>query len=842
MAKRESSISLVPAADRTLGRSKKVKNYYGQTTKSLEKGSICFDCSLRGSSFVPPEDVGDPQFLVVGEAPGHTEAEKGRPFVGKTGRPLRKVLKSLGVGYRVLNTVQCLPAGEDRKLRPPTPREVDKCQSIFLNQSTQCFDVVVLVGSVALNAIFGSLTKKEKKKKRGESITALHGSVLLKDGVRYIPVYHPSYILRQVGDLSDPLSHPSRLVKDWVSDIYRVPEILKGLELPFRVRELTYEKDIDEAVRDLRAQEVVVIDVETSGLDTRRCEVYSASLCGLEGDVYVVANLSLLRRVLDLVKPSRVLCHNAKFDYSVLMAKGIDLSGSLVYDTMLMAGVVDANRHYGGFSLKELARRYIGYRYSAMIRDLDNIGSYPRSAILKYNAEDAYATRELFKFFRDVLFTEEQMEFVEKVQSGGVKVISEMEHTGLLLDGAAVREELESCKRVISEAAERIRAGFGNGSMDVSSPQQLAAEIEKTLGDHPILQLHRTGKTDQLSTAKDHLKQMVEFFDKEYETYEDESYRDFANILRDILEYRAKEKLRGSFLEAFLEKLQEDSRIYPSYNMIGTRTGRLSSEEPNAQQIPRPLRRVFVPRPGFVFIEADKSQVEIRVAGIIADEPTIKKAYREGMDVHSLTASGLSGVPYERLLSGAPDRHPEAGELRQRAKAGNFGLLYGMEAEGYKEYARNNYGVVLSLEQATEDRAAWFSRYRGFEIWHFEVGEKISEVPKVVSPMGREYVFDPPQNDYELGEVTRKALNYPVQGTASDLNLYTMGKLFDWKVKEGKEVYFCGTVHDSVLLEVREDLAEEVADKIREIASGIQDEFSWVTIPIVDDVNVKSHW
>jgi len=348
----------------------------------------------------------------------------------------------------------------------------------------------------------------------------------------------------------------------------------------------------------------------------------------------------------------------------------------------------------------------------------------------------------------------------------------------------------------------------------------IETELKNELETKDIVETSRTESLKQLSVDEFTLNEIRK-------RTKNEKVKEFIGLL---LEYRKWEKIQQTFLKNFIKYLSADGRIRAKYDLMGTRSGRLSSSSPNLQNIPKNLRVVFIPKEGYKFLEADLSQIEMRIAGILAEDKTILEAYRNNEDLHILTASVVAGVNKEEVTS----------KMRQSAKAINFGLIYGMQAPSFKDYASREYGIEYSTEEAERIREKFFTLYSGLKNWHKKVEEQVKRYHSTESPFGRVYIFDEEPDDFSL--VVRQALNYPVQSSSSDLNLYIMGKLFEWRDKENIDFNFVGSVHDSMLLEVREDCLGLVEQKIKEIVKNISSEFDWVVVPIEVETEVKDNW
>jgi DNA polymerase I-like protein with 3'-5' exonuclease and polymerase domains len=274
----------------------------------------------------------------------------------------------------------------------------------------------------------------------------------------------------------------------------------------------------------------------------------------------------------------------------------------------------------------------------------------------------------------------------------------------------------------------------------------------------------------------------------------------------------------------FLNKwndMQYESRLYPSFNLCGTKTGRLSSSEPNLQQVPRNirLRNLFTAPKGSKFVEADFSQVELRIAAHITKDEEMTKAYKQGLDLHTATAMIFNEEPTK--------------EDRTKAKSMNFGLLYGMSANTYRDYAESNYGMILTKREANEIRNNFFKKYKELPRYHKKTEIEVCRKGKLYTEFGRQRLFPDAtsNNSMKRGSAVRSAINFPVQSMASDM---LVGCLID--LAKIEDIKLVGTVHDSILLEVTKKPQLGIIKETMENPSICEKFNIELSVPIVADV------
>lgn len=314
-----------------------------------------------------------------------------------------------------------------------------------------------------------------------------------------------------------------------------------------------------------------------------------------------------------------------------------------------------------------------------------------------------------------------------------------------------------------------------------------------------------------------------------------------SKIAELILRQRRSAK-RAEFMRSWMS-LQVKGVIYAQFNSGSVSTGRLSSSEPNLQQVTKSLRPAFIPREGFVMADFDYSQVELRVAAFISRCQPMIEAFREGADLHRRFAAVINQVEESEVTA----------EQRQQAKAGNFGLLYEMGAFGFKEYAETAYGVILTMEEAVRIHSAFFTMWDGMRKWHNDVKSFVHAHGYVVSPLGRvrrlPNIWD--GNDKLVSFAERQAINSPVQSMGSDLlqlSMASMQGLLHESVRLPAipDVFPLATVHDSIVAEIREDNWEETAKAVKnrmESLDEVLDKFGvHFDLPLIADATVGTRW
>jgi DNA polymerase I-like protein with 3'-5' exonuclease and polymerase domains len=299
--------------------------------------------------------------------------------------------------------------------------------------------------------------------------------------------------------------------------------------------------------------------------------------------------------------------------------------------------------------------------------------------------------------------------------------------------------------------------------------------------------------------------------------------KDKYPIILDILEYKSVAKAVQAFSQKLPEHVHEATgRIHPDFRQLGPATGRFSCSDPNLQQIPRKkeFRRCFIPAPGCKFVIADYSQIELRIAAEISQDPKMIGAYVNGLDLHQLTASLLTGKAIDRITK----------EERQAAKAVNFGLIYAMGADGLRAYAKNTYGVDMTKDLALTFRQRFFNGYQGLAQWHRATGSRVAFETRTLSGRRRQWPF--PAKITEL-------LNTPVQGTSADILKIALGYLPEALHGTGAKIVAC--VHDEIILEVPDEKTDEAAAILTNVMEAAGKRYL-KQVPVLAEPIIANSW
>ena len=430
-------------------------------------------------------------------------------------------------------------------------------------------------------------------------------------------------------------------------------------------------------------------------------------------------------------------------------------------------------------------------------------------ALSQFAREDAAGVLSLAGKQRAQLEAEGMLTLMREVEMPLLYVLFDMEQAGFQVDGRVLSQLGEELTKEAERLKEEVYRLSGVRGFNLNSPQQLGKVLFETLN------LPHGKKTQRgYSTDADTLEKVA----------------DLHPCVPLILKYRQAVKLNSTYIDALLRKMDATGRVHTSFDQTGTATGRISSSEPNLQNIPvrtelgREIRKAFVTRPGYLLADADYSQIELRVMAHFSGDHAMVDAFRKGQDIHTRTAAEVYGVPMEQVTR----------EMRSSAKAVNFGLVYGISEFGL---ARN---IGVSRYQAADFIARYFQRYPGVKKYMEEAVKKGYEQGYAVTMMGRRRQLPELKagnaNTRNFGE--RAAMNTPVQGTAADIIKLAMVRVHDRLKKEGLKARLILQVHDELLIEAPKEEEETVTRILRECMEQV---FS-LSVPLVAEVKTGESW
>ena len=594
---------------------------------------------------------------------------------------------------------------------------------------------------------------------------------------------------------------------------------------------------LPEIIERLRAAPLVTLDTETSSLEPHNADLIGLSLAIEPGHAWYLpfghrprggelaapAPVTNLPPITDpLLEPlARLLRdpavpkggHNIKYDWEVLRRAGVELAG-VVYDSMLASFVLDPGRR--SHAIDTLALDHLGVAMQCYA-DVAGKGKLqipfaevPVREAAAYCGADSAMVLALRDLFLPKLMETTLQPLLDSIEMPLVEVLADMEWVGIRIDPvlfARLSRELGT-DLVRLEAEIAVAAG---GSINLNSPKQLATVLFDRL-QLPILKRTKTGP----STDADVLEQLA-----------DQGHQ----VPRLLLEYRELQKLRSTYVDVLPQKVHRATgRIHTSFNQIGAATGRLSSSEPNLQNIPvrtrrgEEIRKGFVPAEGWKFVVADYSQIELRLMAHLSQDPAFLEAFRNGDDIHRQTASVIFGVALADVTA----------EMRARAKTINFGTIYGQGAFALSRM------LGIPQEEAKAFIAEYFQRFAGVRTWLDRQIELARERGYVETIFGRRRyipeVGDRNFNTRAFGE--RQSQNAPLQGSAADLIKIAMARLHRALAAGGFKARLLLQVHDELVLEAPVAEVDAVSALVREHMEGAAS----LSVPLVVGVGVGDNW
>jgi len=522
--------------------------------------------------------------------------------------------------------------------------------------------------------------------------------------------------------------------------------------------------------------------------------------------------LSTLKPVLE--DPSKSKCgHNLKYDAQVLRRAGIKLAG-IAADSMLLAYCLYPAKYVP--KMDNVAADYLAYQcipYEAVAGkgakqicfDQVNIAT-----ALPYACEDADIALRLTHLLQDKLNDETRLNRHDDIELPLAGVLADMEWKGAYIDVATLAELSTSFGQRIAQLETEIHAAAGQ-EFNIQSPKQLGVLLFETLG----IEGGKKTKSGQWATGQEVLEKLA----------------DEHEVPRLILQVRQLAKLKSTYTDA-LQKLvhAKTKRVHTSYNQAITTTGRLSSSEPNLQNIPirsmegREIRKAFIAEPGNVLIAADYSQIELRLMAHFSDDAVLKQAFADGKDIHAATAAAVNHV----------DLADVTGEMRRNAKMINFGILYGMSAFGLAKQ------LGVGRSEAKSFIEAYFARYPSVRAFMDATLESAKESGFVETLLGhRVYVPEiNSSNGMRRSYAERTAINAPLQGSAADIIKVAMIQLHQRLKAEAPAATIILQVHDELIIEAPANESERVAEIIREeMESAVA-----LRVPLIVDIGIGDNW
>ncbi len=595
----------------------------------------------------------------------------------------------------------------------------------------------------------------------------------------------------------------------------------------------------------------VAFDTETTGLDANAADLVGFSLATEPGKACYVpvghqegandlfgggglaAGQMAVREALQLLKPlledDSVLKigQNLKFDMLVMLRHGINIHP--IDDTMLLSYTLDGGR--GSHGMDDLALRHLGHVCLSFDQALEHapgakksektFAGVPIAKATEYAAEDADVTLRLWQKLKPRLAAERMTTVYETLERPLVPVIVEMERAGIKVDRSILSRLSSTFAQRAARLEEEVYELAGH-KFNLASPKQLG----EFLFDNLKLPGGKKTKTGQWETRAGTLDDLAA---------NEDLPEDARRLINTMLEWRQLTKLKSTYTDSLPEFIDASGRIHTSYALASTTTGRLASSEPNLQNIPirtkegREIRTAFIAEEGHKLVSADYSQIELRVLAHIADIPQLKKAFADGLDIHAMTASEMFGVPVKDMPS----------DVRRRAKAINFGIIYGISAFGLA----NQLGI--SREEAGQYIKTYFERFPGIRDY-MEATKKVAHAQGYVETVFGRRIHYPEintKNPSMRGFLERAAINAPIQGSAADIIRRAMIRMAPALEKAKlKSARMLLQVHDELVFEVKEGDTAALIKTARDVMEKAAEPAVKFSVPIHVDAKAALNW
>lgn len=577
-----------------------------------------------------------------------------------------------------------------------------------------------------------------------------------------------------------------------------------------------------ELAAELRAAGSFAFDTETTGLNPRSVDLVGISFSTKPHSGWFVPISVFSADAFDALRPIFAdpaitkIGHNLKFDLSILAEQGIDVAGAC-YDTMLAHALIDPEQRHNLDTLCEDFLKYTTIRFNELVPDakkgapIDYSGVDPQ-ALADYAIEDADVTLQLWELFKAKLEQSGQAKVFYEIETPLLPVLVAMEREGILMSEATLAETGKSLEGHIATLHDSISTAAGR-AFNLNSPKQLGEILfdELKLVDKP-----KKTKTGQYATNEQVLSSLAPKHP----------------IVANILEYRQLTKLKSTYIDALPNAIDaKTGRVHTHYGQVQTATGRLSSNDPNLQNIPvrspqgREIRKAFIARPGWKLLAADYSQIELRILAALTEDEGLLTAFREGRDIHAATAAKLFNVELDAVTR----------EQRSTAKMVNFGIPYGISAFGLAQ----RLGTV-SRTEAQEIINNYFEQFPGIPGYMTRIQESAKANGYVETITGRRRTLNDinSRNGTIRAAAERNAINTPIQGTAADMIKIAMVKVHKALTEQKLNTRMLLQVHDELIFDL--DPSEEAA--VRALVTDSMQTALDLKCPIEIDIGLGDNW
>lgn len=739
--------------------------------------------------------------MIIGDHPGYKDDEIGRLFSGRLASYFKELKSYLRVPEKdiyVTNVVKCKPEDDE----DPSAAQLKVCTSNYLIQEIERVDpeFIIPLGALALKFFTGNAR-----------ITEVRGQPLEWKGRHVFPTLHPNAANKRAS-ADQVIRTDFKRFGNFINDGIPVAP-----NLNFHI--IRNFDDFNECVEDCKTSDFTAFDLETSGLQSynplERIQALGLDLETKKQWILPVCardarwrnkpeiQLKMFTILSDMAKKYglKMNGHNGKFDNLWMMRKfGRFVRFFLNFDTMIASHTLNENRRH---SLKELTINELGGpSYDIPLKDKTGQGDLMK--MYKYLALDVFYTNHLYLKFKAQLMKDPALlKLFKHVIMPSTRAMEMVEYNGVWVNQQTMHERRTEIMNKVSKLENSMFEIVGK-QINWNSPDQ----VGKVLFDDCKLKPIGFTKKKKPQTGEPILIRL----------------KDEHPIVPLLLDHREYSKKLSGFIEGWKKEII-GGFMYPSYLIHGTITGRYSCKGPNLQQVPRDpeirslIDAPYVPEPGWdeddgwVFFQADYSQLELRIAAMISKDPTMIRIFQSGGDMHTVTAQAVSGTDGSEYKT-----EFEKKEWRKKAKAVNFGFLYGMGHRKFQDYSKEKYGVAVTEGEARMARKRFFETYKGLVKWHDRQRNIAHSMGQVRNPAGRiRHLPDIYSEDTgQVAEAERGAINSPVQGFGAELMAMTLGEAVP-KFDYDNELRIVGTIHDSAVGWVRKSKIHELLPRFRKI-------------------------
>lgn len=792
----------------------------------------CKACTLSRDMMVRGNGcIDEPDIMIIGEAPGSEEVNQGRPFVGRSGKLLRDTLTALGVDTsRVYftNACCCRPPMN----RTPKAQDVSACHGRLMAEIDEIRpSIIVALGNTSLSSLLGGRTGITRRRGIYEEIETESGR-----RVGVIPSLHPAGILRDPDgfpDFADDLALAYSLTQEDAEPVIQPPyDSFIMVDSDKKFRALT-----DALTLASHHKKMVAIDLETEGLDPRRGDILSMSFTFESLDTMVVDWYHLpYEKRMALAKAAtwvNGVYHNGQFDLQWLWENGIP--ADIAFDTMLASYCLDERK--GSHGLKKLATKYFrapeyaaevmateadGRKSSmAMSVDLWDEDADYRRRVMRYNGADSYYTMRLMSILRTAMNEDDVTYVHDSILIPAVRHFVRFEMDGMLVDTDYLSKLGEEWLTEISELEERLRAFPGAEGINLRSSKQVNEFLFDTLGlrtmpcdpagivsndtilaetslvvDDEAHEFWRTQNVKSGTKARSTGTYMLYWLAQQHE---------FPRLM---VRHRILAKQYGAYHDGYIDIMDDEHRIRPRYRLHGTRTGRLSSTDPNIHGMPRrkAIKRIFTADEGFTLISADYSQAEIRMVAHLAEDDSLIQALSE-TDIHRAISKKLFHLTDKDLDAMSEE---ERSIKRRAAKTIAFGMIYGRSPQSIAPQ------LGVTIKEAEGYVHEFYRMMPKVKLYIARQHTLVMKDKEVTTIFGRKRRFPLVIDKRHAAEIQRQAVNFPVQSAVSDMTLLAFMRIIDRLDSMGIPVKIWPHVHDGFYYQVASEYKDVAVDVTRE--------------------------